>query len=106
MISSSAPTIGAYLRQPGVGEAVEARRAAARWRVRRDLDDRVARARLGAVLLDPFGVLILNVFESIRTGRRLDVIADELRDLADRCDALQVEQDRELESAIRSAVAA
>lgn len=72
------PTIGAYLRQPGVTADIEARRAAARWRVRMQLADFGPRRHALTFLV--------HLHESVRCGRRLDRVAVSLRELADDCD--------------------
>lgn len=82
------PTIGAYLRRPGVQTAINARRAAARWRLRRRLDGDIDRAAIANQFL--------GLLEDVIRWRRLDAIAVDLHQLAERCAALQDLHDAEL----------
>lgn len=74
-VTADSPTLGWYLRQPGVAERIERIRAGARWRMRAGLAEQAARGKAARKVADLHGSLLL--------GRRLDRIAAELRLVAE-----------------------
>lgn len=68
------PTLGTYLARPDVADRI----ATARWAARRRMLDARARIRLGRDLVD--------VQVAVDAGRRLDLVAHDLRTIADVCD--------------------
>lgn len=78
MIEPTAHTLGWYYRQPGVSERITARRHEAALRFRAAVADLRQRQHVLTVLV--------SISYTVNGGRRLDVIARELRDLAEDCD--------------------
>ena len=91
MVDHDAPTIGVYLRRPDVVE----RRRLSRWRAHMRLADRQTRTSVAMQLGD--------IQYSVMRGRRLDVVAQQLRELADRCDATPQPFDAEHRTTVRDA---
>lgn len=78
MTGPDAPTLGAYYRSPGVADRIERIRAGARWRMKADLAESLARVDCAR--------RIARAYDSLLHGRRLDKVAVDLRLVAEHLD--------------------